>query len=218
MNRTLGDVQDPSLRETLLQWEHLGRRPYIVAPDWNPKPIQGLADVQQLIDAHLVPRLWQLLADFPQLLQKFPIRVQKPGWLDPAVTAEPLDLCTEDETSLTENVETVLISYQVPDRHVASLRWFGHMLSDFDAWGEVVWTIRVNKKPVRTYFKFKQQRGNFMNPTRLAAPIKLKGKDRLEIVATGGATSADALARIQGWLVAATSVTQDGTAKDWNVR
>ncbi|HXJ73111.1 MAG TPA: hypothetical protein VNM37_09660, partial [Candidatus Dormibacteraeota bacterium] len=85
-------------------------------------------------------------------------------------------------------------------------------------WGTVTWTIRVNKRPVRTYHNFKQQRGVFAFPTRLAAPIKLKGKQTVEILATGGATAVNALVRIQGWLVAATAVTQDGTATDWNVR
>lgn len=218
MSRPMGDVQDPSLRETLLQWEHLGRRPYIVAPDWAPPQLEGMQGIQRLIDAHLVPRLWQLLADYPQLLQKFTLRVQQPGWLEPASTAEPLDVCSEDGVALTSGTPVVVVSYQVPDRHVASLRWFGHMLSDSTQWGTVVWTIWVNKKPVRTYYQFKQQRGIFANPTRLAAPIKLKSKDLLQITATGGADDVDAFARIQGWLMAATSVTQDGTARDWNAR
>jgi len=218
MIRNLGDVMDPSLRETLIQWEHLGRRPWIVKPQWTPQKIQGLESIQALIDQHWMPRFWQLLADYQELLRRGAYRVQQPGWLEPTWSADPLDLCSETPVPLADGTEVVVVTYEVPDRHVASLRWFGHMLDDSAAWGEVIWTIRVNQKPVRTYFNFVNQRGIYANPTRLAAPIKLKGKDVLEVVATGGATAANAIARIQGWLVAAGAVTQDGTAQDWNVR
>lgn len=216
--KNLGDVLDPSLRETLLQWEHLGRRPYIVKPTWTPPILPGMSGIQALIDQHMLPRLWQLLSDYPELLRKYVYRVQQPGWLEPAMSADPLDICSEDAVALSNGSEVTVISFQVPDRHVVSLRWFGHMLDVADQWGTVTWTIRVNKKPVRTYFEFKQQRGVYAFPTRLAAPIKLKGKDVVEVIATGGATAVNALARLQGWLVAASSVTQDGTGADWNVR
>ncbi len=217
-DKNLGDVQDPSLRETLLQWEHLGRRPYIVKPTWMPPQLQGMGSIQSVIEQHMLPRLWQLLSDYPELLRKYTYRVQQPGWLEPAMSAEPLDICSETDVALADGTPVTVISFSVPDRHVASLRWFGHMLDASGQWGTVTWTIRVNKKPVRTYFNFKQQRGVFANPTRLAAPIKLKGKDVVEVIATGGATAVNALARLQGWLVAVSSVTQDGTGKDWNVR
>lgn len=218
MKKTMGDVLDPSLRETLIQWEHLGRRPYIVSPDWTAPKLPGLEPHQALLDQHLLPRLWQLLSDYPQLLQKFVYRVQQPGWMEPAASADPLDLCSEVGVPLQNGVAVTIATFQVPDRHVASFRWFGHMLDVAAEWGTVTWTIRVNKKPVRTYFNFKNQRGLYANPTRLAAPIKLKGKDVIEVLATGGATPVNAIVRVQGWLVAVTSVTQDGTAKDWNVR
>jgi len=219
MNRNLGDVMDPELRETLVQWENLGRRPWIVKPKWAPPRIQGLESIQMLIDQNWMPRFWQLLADYQELLRRGgAYRVQQPGWLEPVSSADPLDLCSEDLVPLADGTPTVVLEYQVPDRHVASLRWFGHMLDVSAQFGTVTWTIQVNERPVRTYQDFKQQRGTVLNPTRLAAPIKLKGKDKLEIIATGGATAVNALARIQGWLVAAGAVTQDGTAADWNVR
>lgn len=218
MTNPLGDVLDPDLRKIIHQWEDLGRNPWIVKPDFSPPSIPGLGPVQQLIDVHAMPRLWQVLADYYELLQNGMFRVQKPGWIEPSLSAEPLDLCSEDPVPLQNGVAVVVKSFTVPDRHVASLRWFGHMLDVAAEWGTVTWTVRVNKRPVRTYHNFKQQRGVFAFPTRLAAPIKLKGKQTIEILATGGATAVNALARIQGWLVAATAVTQDGTATDWNVR
>lgn len=215
----LGDVMDPSLREILTQWEHLGRKPWIVKPQWVPPALPGLGDIQKLIDGHWMPRMWQLLTDYQQILRRAgSFRVQQPGWLEPAWSADPLDLCSEDGVALEEGDPVTVLEFTVPDRHVASLRWFGHMLDVADQWGTVEWSITVNGKPVRTYFKFKQQRGTFVDPTRLAAPIKLKGKDVVRLIATGGATSVNAFGRLQGWLVAAGAVTQDGTASDWNVR
>src|SRR5258706_5562914 len=160
-DKTLGDVQDPSLRETLLQWEHRGRRAYIVKPRWVPPALPGMDGIQALIERHMMPRLWQLLADYPELLRKYTYRVQQPGWMEPAMSADPLDICSEVPVSLVDSTPVTIISFAVPDRHVASLRWFGHMLSVGSQWGTVTWTIRVNKKPVRTYFDFRQQRGVF---------------------------------------------------------
>jgi hypothetical protein len=217
-NPGLGDVIDNDLRQTLKQWEHLGRRPYIVSPRWIPKEISGMAPQQELIDYHLVPRLWQLLADFPEILKRHTLRVQQPGWLEAPATSEPEDICSEDPVALSNGTPVTVISYEVPDRHVASFRWFGQLLDVAAQWGTVEWTIKVNDRPVRSYQNFKQQRGVFAYPTRLAAPIKLKSKDTLIVEATGGATAVNALARIQGWVMAATSVTQDGTYKDWNAR
>ena len=92
------------------------------------------------------------------------------------------------------------------------------MLDVSAQWGTVTWTIRVKSKPVRTYHNFRQQRGSFIDPTPMAKPLTLKGKDLLEVVATGGAVAVNAFARMPGWVIPATSVTQDGTAIDWNVR
>jgi hypothetical protein len=216
--KELGDIIDPTIRENIKNWEHLGRRPYIVKPMWKPPLIAGCELQQQLIDQHLLPRLWQLLADFPELLRRYVLRVQQPGWLEAPATSEPEDICSEIPVALVNGTPVTVISYQVPDRHVASFRWFGQWLDVAAQFGTVSWTIKVNKKPVRSYQNFTQQRGVFAYPTRLAAPIKLKGKDLLVVEATGGAVAVNALARIQGWVMAATSVTQDGTYNDWNVR
>lgn len=214
----LGDVQDPSLRRTLQQWGHLGRHRWIVNPDWNPPPSAAGETPAQHLEGHVLPRLWQLLADYYELLKTGVFRVQKPGWLEAPFSALPEDLCTETAVALANGTETVVLSYQVPDRHVAAFDRFGHLLTDATQWGTVIWTIRVNRKPVRTYHSFRQQRGSFIDPTPMAQPLKLKGKDLLEVVAIGGATAVSALVRLPGWLISAASITQDGTALDWNVR
>lgn len=214
----LGDVVDNDLRSILEQWEHLGRKPYIVKPAWVPPKIPGMEIQQALLDYHLAPRLWQLLADFPELLKRHTLRVQQPGWLEAPASSEPEDICSETPVALSNGTAVTIISYTVPDRHVAVFRWFGQYLDVGSQWGIASWTISVNDRPVRSYQNFTQQRGNFANPTRLAGPIKLKSKDTIIVQATGGVTAVNALARLQGWVMAATSVTQDGTYKDWNAR
>lgn len=217
--RRFGDiVENEELRSIEQGLEYIGRSRWIVKPEWKPPTIQGLESVQTLIDRHLVPRFWQLLADTYVLFRKGVFRVQNPGWLQPPFGSEPEDRVSETAVAVGAT-DTVIVSYQVPDRHVASFISFGHTLDVAAQWGTVVWTIQVNKKPVRTYFKFKQQRGTVIQPTPMAKPITLKSKDLLEIVANlGGGAATNATARIVGWSIAAASVTQDGTAKDWNVR
>lgn len=214
----LGDVLDPSLRRTLPQWAHLGRARWIVKPEWKPEAIPGLESQQALIDQHLLPRLWQLLSDYQELVRRFTLRVQQPGWIVPPFGCEPEDIASETPVALINGTPVVVVSYQVPDRHVAAFPRFGHMLDVAAQWGTVLWTIRVNRKPVRTYYNFTQQRGTFVDPTAMAKPITLKPKDLLEVIATGGAAAVNALARLPGWVIPVTSLTQDGTAIDWNVR
>jgi hypothetical protein len=213
----LGDVQDPSLRRTLQQWAHLGRKRWIVSPEWAPPSIQGMEGAGRLLEEHVLQRAWQLLADYTELLKQSTYRVQQPGWLQPPFGSTPEDLVSEDGVAL-DQTETLVVSYQVPDRHIASFPRFGHMLDRASEWGVVTWTIKVNKKPIRTYHEFKQQRGTIIDPTIMAKPITLKGKDLLEVYGTRGANAATAYVRMPGWVISASSVTQDGTAIDWNVR
>ena len=214
----LGDVLDPSLRRTLQQWNHLGRRRWIVKPEWFPDPIPGGEVAQHLIETHALPRLWQLLADNFELLKTGIYRVQKPGWIEPPAGSEPEDIVSENPVALSNGAAVVVITYQVPDRHVAAFPRFGHLLDVAAQWGTVTWTIQVNGKPVRTYHNFKQQRGTVVDPTMMANVLKLKPKDVLEVTATGGATAVNAIARMPGWLIPAAAIVQDGSGEEWKVR
>jgi hypothetical protein len=213
----LGDIiNNDLLRSIDPQWVHLGRRRWIVKPEWVPTKIPELELVQKLIDNHMVPRLWQLLADNYTLLQRGSFHVQKPGWIDPPVTSEPEDRVSETPVALSTGVAVTVLSYTVPDRHYAVFKSFGHMLDVGAQFGTVSWTIQVNKRPYRTYNKFLLQRGTIVQPTLLAKPLILKPKDLLEITATGGVTAVNATVRIMGWSIGAASVVQDGT--NWGVQ
>lgn len=214
----MGEVMDPSLRKTLQQWAHLGRRQWIVKPDWVPPEVPGMQAAQQLIDEHLVGRLWQLATDYSDLLQRVTLRMQQPGWVTPPFACEAEDLVNESGTALSNGTAVQVIGYHVPDRHVAAFPRFGQMLDRAAEWGTVLWTIQVNGKPIRTYYNMKQQRGTLIEPTFMAKPILLRGKDFIQVMATGGVNPVNAFARLPGWLISAAQMTQDGTAVDWNTR
>ena len=214
----LGDVIDPALREIIHGWEHLGRRGWIVKPDFVPPQIHGMEAQQEMLERHSIPRLWQLLADFYELQKRGVQRVQNPSWLVAPITSESEDLRSAAPVALSNGTPTTILEYRVPDRHLASFLSFGHELSKESQWGLVSWTIKVNGRQVRTYKDFTLQIGNFINPTPFSRPIILRGKDHLIVEATGTATAVDAYARMPGFVFAATAVTQDGSFRDWNVR
>lgn len=196
----------------------LPRRGWIVQPQWTPPEIPGAALFQELLEKHSLPRQWQMFEDLFVLLQRGRFLVKSPNWIEPPITAEMEDLVSETPVALSNGTAVTVITYTVPDRCVASFKTFGQLLSDASQWGTVVWNILVNKRPVRTYQDFKQQRGSIVQPTDFPKPITLKGKDVIEVQATGGVAAVNALARLQGFVIAVKTVTQDGSYKDWNSR
>jgi hypothetical protein len=197
---------------------HMGRSRWIVKPDWIPPEIDGLQGIQTLIDRHLVQRLWQLFQDNYTLMKRGMFRTQKPGWIDPPATSEPEDRVSEAGVALSNGTPVTVLSYQVPDVHYAVFRTFGHALDAASQWGVVSWVIQVNKRPVRTYNGFLQQRGAINAPTFLAKPIICGPKALVEVTATGGVTAVNAFARLVGWSIGAAKIVQDGSWDGLQVR
>jgi hypothetical protein len=195
----------------------LPRRGWIVDPKWVPPVIQGLEPVQRLIDEHTIPRQWQLMEDLFVLLQRGRFMVKRPNWIEPPITAEMEDLANETAIVVGATATTI-VEYTVPDRCVASFLSFGHMLTVGAEWGTVIWNIIVNKKAVRTYQNFTQQRGTCQSPTPFPTPIRLKGRDVIQVTAQTAGGAVSAFARMPGFVIPAETVTQDGSYKDWNSR
>lgn len=218
----LGDIAAPDVDpmdryfQIIRGQVQLPRRGWIVQPKWTPQQVQGMELFQKVFEEHELPRKWQMLEDFYTLLQRGRFMVKRPNWIEPPITAEMEDLVSEDPVAVGTSA-TPIISYTVPDRCVCSFLAFGHMLDDSDEWGNVVWNILINKKPLRTYQDFKQQRGNVAMPTSFPKPITLKGRDLIEVTASN-ADAVNAIARLQGFVIAAETVTQDGSYKDWMSR
>jgi len=218
----LGDITPPNIDpmdryfQILRGQVMLPRRGWIVQPKWTPPQVQGMELFQKIFEEHELPRKWQMLEDFFTLLQRGRFMVKRPNWIEPPITAEMEDLVSETPVAVGTSA-TVIISYTVPDRCVCSFLSFGHMLDDSTEWGNVTWNILVNKKPIRTYQNFKQQRGNVAMPTSFPKPITLKGRDLIEVTASN-ADAVNAIARLQGFVIAAETVTQDGSYKAWNSR
>lgn len=215
----LGDIIDNDLlRRMDPQWVHLGRRRWIIKPDWVPPKIQGLENVQQLIDKHLDPKMWIMLRDFYELQKRGTYRIQKPGWIEPPLTSEPEDRVSETGVALQNGTAVTVVSYTCPDRSYAVFKWFGHGLDVAAQFGIVSWTIQIDKRPYRTYNAFLQQRGTLVQPTLLARPITLKPKSVLEVTATGGAVAVNAFARIEGWSISAARIEDGGSGQGFQVR
>jgi hypothetical protein len=195
----------------------LPRRGWIVDPQWKPPSIPGMETMQQWFEEHSIPRQWQMMEDLFVLLQRGRFMVKNPNWIEAPITAEMADIVNETAV-VVGATDTVIATYTVPDRCVASFKAFGHDLTVGAQWGTVLWTLRVNQRPVRTYQEFTWQRGSVAVPTPFPKPVTLKGRDTIEVVAKTAGAAVSAIARLSGFVIAAETVTQDGSYKDWNSR
>ncbi len=195
----------------------LKRRGWIVPPEWTPPVVPGMESFQRIYEEHDIPRRWQMAEDFFTLLLRGRFMVKSPNWLEPPITAEMEDLVSEVVVAVGAT-NTTIVTYTVPDRCVAAFRAFGHMLDVSAEWGNVVWNILVNERPVRTYMDFRQQRGIVAAPTPFPKPITLKGRDIIKVTARTAGAAVNATARVSGWVIPAETVTQDGSYRDWNSR
>lgn len=195
----------------------LPRRGWIVEPKWEPPVIPGMETMQRWFEEHSIPRQWQMMEDLFILMQRGRFMVKSPNWIEAPITAEMADIVNETAV-VVGATDTVIAAYAVPDRCVASFKAFGHDLTVGAQWGTVLFTIRINKRPVRTYHEFTWQRGSVAVPTPFPKPITLKGRDLIEVVAKTAGATVSAMARLSGFVIAAETVTQDGSYKDWNSR
>lgn len=195
----------------------LPKRGWIVTPKWTPPMIPGMELFQRIYEEHDLPRRWQMLEDFFILLQRGRFMVKSPNWLEPPITAEMEDLVSETPVAVGAT-NTTIITYTVPDRCIAAFRAFGHMLDVSAQWGTVIWNIFVNESQVRTYSDFTQQRGIVAAPTPFPKPITLKGRDVIKVTARTAGAAVNATARLSGYVIAAETITQDGSYRDWNSR
>jgi len=216
--------------DILRQGVRMPKNKWIVAPTWDPQCIPGMQPAQDLIDCHLMPRIWQVLVDLWTKLQCGTYFVKNPNWIEPPVTAIGIDLRTEAAVTVAESASygtadvaagvdcTHLAGFAVPDRHVASILCFGHELADATFWGITEWEILINGKPARNYFNFRQQIGRFINPTCFSMPILLKWGDTFSVLArnpVGGGT-VGALVRITGFMYPVKALSQDGTFQQYH--
>lgn len=166
--------------------------------------------------------LWRNLMDLQVKLQCGTYFTKKPNWLEPPVTAKPLDLSTEECVTISGAASgfgalSTLITFTVPDRHVGALLGFGHEIENPAQWGDVFWTLRINKAPLPLYHNIRRQIGRFVDPTLFPASFRFTGGDVIEVVANkGGAAAACAFARLIGFYFPVRSMTQDGSYAEYH--
>ena len=118
---------------------------------------------------------------------------------------------------LVRNTDVQVVTFTVPDRVVGTLLGFGHNLDVATEWDNVDWSIRINRKPVPAYDTFRQQIGNFVNPTLFPAPIKVKHRDVVEVIADQtGVPAVNAFARLIGFMYPVKKITGDGSYEEYH--
>jgi hypothetical protein len=230
----LGDIQhksgDPleSYFDILRAGVKFPRRKWIVKPEFNPLEeckIPGMEGIQKLIECHGLPRLWQLMSDLWVRFQCGTYFVKGPNWIEPPITARVFDIrnevCVTIPTGVVSGspgVETTVVTGTITDRWVGSLLGFGHAVVNPAQWGDLLWSIKVNEAPIPGYHNFRQQIGEFVDPTLFPAPYKLKHEDIVTVtVINSGALDACVYARLYGFIFPAKMVTQDGSFADYHV-
>lgn len=147
--------------------------------------------------------------------------VTKPAWIEPPLTSTCLDLFTDVAVTLpagsinggvTPGTLTNLISFNVPDRHIAVFDRMGMQLGDHLSFGNVRFSVRRNDTPLKCYGGFRPQLGEFTNPTKMANPIILKYADQFRVAAQSLDTNEHtAWFRMTGWLISVTELTSMGS-------
>ena len=147
-----------------------------------------------------------------------------PLWQKPPLTAICIDIFTRAAGVLLPGdypgpgTPVTIITLVVPDRVVMVIDRFGNELEDFTAWGNVRWSIQVNRRPVKCYGEFDVQLGRFVDPTKLATPIVMKHKDEFALVCRSlDGLDHYAYARIMGWAWMPVGVTHGGKYQDYFV-
>ena len=230
----LGDIHpkatDPleTYFDTIQQGVALPRRRWIVKPDFEPCAVkvppgpgaeiaQKVIDAQQqMLECHTLPRLWQTLMDLWIKLQCGTYFVKSPNWLEPPVTASPIEILATSGlgTAITAapGVDVTVASYTVVDRVVGTLLAFANNIDNPTQVGNIQWNIKVNSKPQFGYAGFFGSLGAIDDPRPLASHIPLKHGDVVEVTArkVGAGVDVTAFTRLQGFSFVPPKISQTG--------
>ena len=177
--------------------------------------VEGMEKYSELIDHHLIPRMMQVMGWGVSLYcQKY--KVTKPAsWLAEGAPRDALPLDERHEGAITfnNNDERTLIDFTVPDRFAGVINRIGLAVSNIVAWGNIVFRLYLNDRPVFGYADFRTEIGPFNNPTATASHILLKHGDRVRV--TGQLETSTipftVFFRLMGHLYRTRDVTDDGT-------
>jgi hypothetical protein len=230
----LGDIHtkvtDPleTYFDTIQQGVALPRRRWIVKPDFEPCAVkvppgpgaeiaQKIVDAQQqMLECHTLPRLWQTLMDLWIKLQCGTYFVKNPNWLEPPVTASPIEILANSGLGTTVDAaagtDEIIATYVVPDRIVGSLLAFANNIDTPAQVGNIQWNITVNSEPKFGYAGFFGSLGAIDDPRPLASHIPLKHGDVVEVRARKVAAGPDVVAftRLQGFSFVPPKISQTG--------
>ncbi len=231
----LGDISPKQVNPIETYWDTLRqgiswpRRKWTVKPDFKPcqvkvPPGPGADVAQRTIDAmqemfecQVLPRNWQLLADFFMKLTQQTFMTKGPNWHEAPITGVPADIRNDTGVSIPGTTPVTVASLAIPDRHVGAVVGFGNGLCTFNDWNRVLWTVQIDKKPVFGYRDFRIGIGEYDKPSMLPKPWTLRGNQLFEVTArlSAAGAAAEAWARAPGFIFPVRTVTQDGSYKDF---
>lgn len=174
---------------------------WVVKPEWVPASLPESTKEQAFLELHSLPRLYQVLEEFRINLSRTNLIASAPPWIDPTLKSKHFDLRTEDPITLpVGGASTLLLAFTVPDRFAGNLVAFGHDIVDPTQVGNIEFTIQLSGVPIQFYTRFKQQIGQYNQPTPFPINIKLKYRQLVEVVArTTGLIPTDVFARLTGF-------------------
>lgn len=223
MAKNLGDIPDHGVDPIEMYYRmyrqgvKLQRRKWIKNPDFDGCHVEemekSLPGFQKWFECHVMPRNWELLADFKKLLECGTFFVKNPNWIEPPITARNVPLRTEvGPVSIAAVTPTDVLTYTVADRHVGSVKGFGNALCETADWARVLWTIKVNERPHSMYRDFRNQIGTYDDPKPFTSPIPLKHGDVFKVTArlSAAGAAADAWAHAPLFIFPAKDISQAG--------
>ena len=200
----------------------LPRRKWIVKPEFDgcivPELDRILPGLHKWFECHVLPRFWQLLTDATIRAQCGTYFAKGPNWLEPPPSATSIDEVSEVMVPVSQSVDRTIVSYVVPDRHVATILRFGHDLEDATQWDNLLWSLKVSGRQVFGYQDFIQQRGIMVDPTPLASMIIVPHKQTVEVACRRAVAGAaiNVFARMMGFAIPLHNVDQTGALSQWH--
>ncbi len=195
-DKALGDIATRQVDDDQPYWDLLeGQR---VFPETSPVLSPRVLN----IDPVAIKGLSEILCNDiinESLFWKYP-----GNWIKPPITARNLDLfsdCAGVNLPAAAANQTVLLTFRVPDRHIALFTRFGQALEDATAFDDVEWEFAGTEFEPAYSPPYLGQIGSMLNPYEFPMPLLRKGGETITILARNtGAGAHTAFARLVGYL------------------
>lgn len=151
----------------------------------------GGPTLQKWTDLHFFPRWMQMMHRCMEMLKCGIYFVKREDWWIPPIDSEPIPLFTNLPASVPAGGTATVISFQVPDGMVGSIRKFGHSIDAPvlvpDPFVTTTVSLRINRRAANVLGDVNMQFGPSNDPHEFGSHIMVKWKDLIEVVVTNAA-------------------------------